>query len=252
MQFKLLNPGYKKNADFYQAFVNEQLAENSEFFSNEVVYFPSNKAFPIYMGVKNKGDKKQDFIEAIQVITSDYLQTSRELHFEEIVWHSYFVSCQRDYLIEQYPNILESQADFENIVTKNFDWENYIYKCVLVAEYVADYSKDNDEQKLKLYNLVYDNLDLFNYIIKYPLFRNGDFVLKFLEVIDELQISYIMKAKIPNRPDLGKDERYGRRVILELNKSYPVILVPMLEKEELKTEVEKALALYYPQADSVI
>ncbi len=88
--------------------------------------------------------------------------------------------------------------------------------------------------------------------IKYPLFRNGDFVLKFLEVIDELQISDIMKAKIPNRPDLGKDERYGRRVILELNKSYPVILVPMLTKEELKIEVEKALALYYPQTDSVI
>ncbi len=42
-----------------------------------------------------------------------------------------------------------------------------------------------------------------------------------------------MKAKIKNRPDLGK-MNVGRRVIFEFNKSYPVVLSPMLDKESLK------------------
>lgn len=244
MEINLLKPGYKKNPEFYRAFVGNQLSAESAFFSNETVYFPKTTSFPIYMGTKNTGDKKADFIAAIQVITSDYLQTSREVHFEELVWHSYFVTVQRDYILERYPTISENQADFENIVTKDFDWESYVYKCVLVAEYVADYTEDEFE-RLNLYNLVYDNLDLFNYLIKYPLFRTGEFVLKFLEVIDELEIAAIMKAKIKDRPDLGRDERYGRRVIFELNQSYPVVLVPMLEKDELKVMVEEKLKLYY-------
>ncbi|MGL5549996.1 MAG: hypothetical protein ACRDD4_09890 [Culicoidibacterales bacterium] len=242
MQFKQLNPGYKQNPAFYQAFLADQLAD-SDFFSDELLSFPTSQPFPIYMGTKYQGDKKQAFIQAIQIIAQHYLQTSRELHFEEVIWHSYFVSCHREYLIATYPAILDSQADFENIVLKKFDWESYIYKCVLVAEYVHDYTVDPDH-KQSLYELVYHNLDLFNYMIKYPLFRTGDFVLKFLEAINELGLSEKMKAKIPNRPDLGADERYGRRVLAELNQSYPVVLVPMLNKTDLKTTIQQILEQY--------
>ncbi|MGD6846326.1 hypothetical protein [Rossellomorea aquimaris] len=37
--------------------------------------------------------------------------------------------------------------------------------------------------------------------------------------LDELDLSKILKSKIKDRDDLGKDERVGRRVIFEFNKS---------------------------------
>ena len=51
--------------------------------------------------------------------------------------------------------------------------------------------------------------------------RFDKFLLNILDIIDELDLSKVMKAKIKDRPDLGKDERIGRRVIFEFNKSYP-------------------------------
>ncbi|GGE54719.1 hypothetical protein [Priestia taiwanensis] len=54
-----------------------------------------------------------------------------------------------------------------------------------------------------------------------------------------------MKAKITNRDDLGKDERIGRRVIFEFNKSYPIIMSLMLEKEDLKELFVQYLGYYY-------
>ena len=53
-----------------------------------------------------------------------------------------------------------------------------------------------------------------------------------------------MKEKIKDRPDLGKDERVGRRVIFELNKKYPVVMSPLLDIESLKKEVLQALSYY--------
>lgn len=57
-------------------------------------------------------------------------------------------------------------------------------------------------------------------------------------------MSSLLKKKVKNRPDLGNDVRYGRLVIFELNKSYPVIMAPFLDKEELKKEIDKALKIY--------
>ncbi len=89
-----------------------------------------------------------------------------------------------------------------------------------------------------------DNLDLYNYIIKYEIFRNDEFLKNILHIIDELDLSKMLKAKIEVHDDLGKDERIGRRVIFEFNKSYPVIVSPMLEKEELKEVFLKYLEYY--------
>ena len=52
-----------------------------------------------------------------------------------------------------------------------------------------------------------------------------------LDIIDEIDLAKVMKAKIKDRPDLGKDERYGRRVMFEFNKSLSVLLSPMLERK---------------------
>ena len=127
---------------------------------------------------------------------------------------------------------------------------NYIYKCVLATEYIEDLIED-PEQKKRYYQLVLENLDIYNYMIKYAIFRNGDFLIKILTIIDDLQISTILKEKIKDRPDLGKDERYGRRVIFELNKKYPVVMSPLLDIETLKQEVILALSYYYDVSEIV-
>jgi hypothetical protein len=75
---------------------------------------------------------------------------------------------------------------------------------------------------------------MYNYIIKYEIFRNDRFLLNVLVIIDELNLSKGMKSKITGRENLGQDERVGRRVLFEFNKSYPVVMSPMMEKEELK------------------
>ena len=61
-------------------------------------------------------------------------------------------------------------------------------------------------------------------LLNYEIFRNDRFLINLLDVTDELGLSKVLKAKIKGRDDLGKDERVGRRVIYEFNKSYPVVM----------------------------
>ena len=244
MEISLLKKGYKTNEQFYQDFLNNQIMAKEEYFSGETVYVESAPAFPIYMAQGSEQQKKEQFLEAFDVLSKYYVKTDRDLHFDELFWHSLLVTTKHEYLLEKYPQIKENKKYFDNIVIKSFDWENYIYKCILAAEYIDDHIKD-ETQKTRYYNLVVDNLDIYNYIIKYEIFRNSNFLIHILDIIDELGISKIMKSKIEGRDDLAKDERYGRRVIFELNKSYPVIMSPMLDKESLKDVVLQALSNYY-------
>ena len=244
MEIRLLKKGYKNNEQFYQDFLEDKINSNEEYFTNDIVTIPEAPDFPIYMGRGSEEEKKQAFQQAFEVIASSYIQTDRDLHLEEIFWHSLLVTKKREYILENYPVVKTDMKQFENIVIKKFDWENYIYKCVLAAEYIEDLIEDPGEKK-HYYQLVLENLDIYNYIIKYAIFRNAEFLVKILTIIDELQISNIMKEKIKDRPDLGKDERYGRRVIFELNKKYPVVMSPLLDVEALKQEVVEALGNYY-------
>lgn len=249
MKIRLLKDGYKKPENLerlYNEFLVKDISDNDEFFSNEVVNLSSAPSFPIYIAQGTEAEKKVEFLEAFRVIDQTYLALDRDIHFDERFWHSLLVSDKRDYLLEKYPKISEGLNEFTKIVIKKFDWENYIYKSLLAVEYVGD-AKDLVFEKEVYYELIIENLDLFNYIIKYPIFRNGQFLVKILTIIKELDLSSILKSKIKDRTDLGPDERYGRRVIFELNKSYPVVMVPLMEKEELKEVFVRALNLYYEE-----
>ena len=70
----------------------------------------------------------------------------------------------------------------------------------------------------KYYRLIVDNLDVYNYIIKYEIFRNDKFLINILDIINDNDLGNVLKAKIKDRSDLGKDPRYGRMVIFEFNK----------------------------------
>lgn len=243
MKIRLLKEGYKKDELFYTAFKNGEVTDDL-FFSEEIIEIEEAPDFPIYMGKGSEIQKKDDFLVAFQAIANSYVKLDRDIHFNERFWHSLLITKKRDYIIEKYPQVLESYREFCNIVIKSFDWENYIYKCILAVEYIED-ATELVLSKEQYYELIVDNLDIYNYIIKYSIFRNGDFLVKILTVIHNLGISELLKGKITDRPDLGKDERYGRRVIFELNKSYPVLMSPLLDIEALQEEFIKALGNYY-------
>jgi hypothetical protein len=243
VEIRLLKKGYKNNEQFYKDFLEDQLKNKDEYFSGDVVYINEAPEFPIYIATGNEIERKQLFLQAFEVISKYYLNTDRDIHFEELFWHSLLTVYKRNYLFEQYPQIRDGINYFNNIVIKDFNWENYIYKCILGAQYVNDNISDEGERK-KYYGLIIDNLDLFNYIIKYEIFRNDKFLINVLGITDELDLSTVLKSKIKGRDDLGKDERVGRRVIFEFNKSYPIIMSPMMEKEELKEIFLKYLSRY--------
>jgi hypothetical protein len=243
VEIRLLEKGYKNNEQFYKDFIEDQIQLKEEYFSNEVVHLDKVPDFPIYIAQGSEAERKELFIEAFKVLTDFYLDTDRDVHLNELFWHSLLIT-KREYLLENYPKITEGINHFNNIVLKKFDWENYIYKCVLGAQYINDFIKETEERE-RYYSLLVDNLDIYNYIIKYEIFRNDRFLINILDIIDELDLSKILKSKIKGRDDLGKDERVGRRVIFEFNKSYPVIMSPMLGKEELKPIFMRYLSYYY-------
>jgi hypothetical protein len=244
MEVRLLKKGYKNDEQFYQDFLNDQIKNKDEYFSEEIVYINEAPDFPIYMAQRNETERNELFLQAFEVLSNSYLHTDRDIHFEEIFWHSLLTVKKRDFLLEQYPQIAEGINHFNNIVLKDFNWESYIYKCVLGAQYINDLITNHDD-RLRYYQLLIDNLDMYNYIIKYEIFRNDRFLLNILDIIDELNLSKVMKSKITGRDNLGQDERVGRRVLFEFNKSYPVVMSPMMEKEELKEFFLVYLSYYY-------
>lgn len=244
MEIRLLEKGYLNNEQFYQDFLNNQIINKEEYFSGKIVNIESAPDFPVYLNIKDEAKRNELFIQAFETISKSYLNTDRDIHLDPTFWHSLLCVYKRDYLLEHYPEIKEKQSNFNNIVLKKFDWENYIYKCILGAQYVNDFVMDEDQRR-RYYWLIVDNLDLYNYMIKYEIFRNDKFVLNILDIIDRHKLGKVMKAKIKDRPDLGKDERVGRRVIFEFNKSYPVVMSPMLELEELEPLFFEYLGYYY-------
>lgn len=244
MEIRLLKSGYKKSEQFYKDFLEDNIKNNDDYFSGEVVNIDAAPDFPIYMGVGYDKCRDKMFKEAFEIMSKYYLKTDRDIHFDELFWHSLLCVYKREYLLETYPEIKDGISKFRNIVIKKFDWENYIYKCLLGAQYINDNVED-EEQRNRYYDLIIENLDLYNYIIKYEIFRNDKFLINLLDVTDELGLSKVLKAKIKGRGDLGKDERVGRRVIYEFNKSYPVVMSPMMDKDEFKEVFLEYLSYYY-------
>lgn len=241
MEIKLLKDGYYKNEEIYKDFIKGTISYNQPYFSEESITVSELPDFPIYFAYNYA--KIEDFINTIKILKKYMVNTDRDIHLDGKFWHSLLLIEKREYILSKYPQVKESRKAFNKIVLKNFDWENYIYKCMLAAEYINNAKLDIDEEE-KYMMLIFENLDLFNYLIKYQIFRNSEFIIKLLKIINEEGLTEKMKEKIKNRPDLGNDERYGRRVIYELNKNYPVVMSPFLEKDELKEEIYNALKIY--------
>lgn len=243
MEIKLLADGYLKDEQLFKDFINGSIDYDGDYYSSESIHIDRAPNFPIYMGRGSEAEKATGFTEAIRTIMDSYIHTPREVHMSGRFWHSLMMT-KREYLMDLYGHRLDTHKNFANIIIKPFDWESYIYKCVLAAEYIHDAKLESEEDINYHIQLIVNNIDMYNYILKYPLFRNSQFILNYFKAVDELGLTGLMKAKIKDRNDLGKDERYGRRVFQELNNNYPVIMAPFLEMEELKEEILKALNNY--------
>lgn len=243
MEIRLLKKGYSNDENFYKDFLENRIIDNDEYFSGEVVHIDEAPDFPIYINTGDEEERLAQYNKAFEIISKYYLNTDRDIHFDEVFWHSLLCVYKQKFLLETYPQIRDDHSSFKNIVIKSFNWENYIYKCVLAAQYITDNIVDEEERKV-YFKLVVDNLDLFNYIIKYEIFRNDKFLINVLGIVRDNDLSSRLKAKIKGRDDLGKDERVGRRVIFEFNKCYPNVVVPALEKEELEVLFMEYLGRY--------
>ncbi len=247
MEIKLLKQGYK-NEKFYQDFLDDKI-DTEEYVSEESVNINSIPDIPVYLGNFKKSIEEElkikDFSKMIDTIIENFLELNEDIYMDELFWHSYLCLYKRDYLLNKYPEIKEGFNKFKLIVIKDFDWENYLYKAVLAAKYIEEAGEQKNKDRYA--RLIIENLDIYNYITKYNVSRNGNFVKNILDIIDETGLGKLLKSKIKDsdRDDLNKDERYGRRVMFEFNKSYPIVLSPMLDKEELKRYVFKFLSYYY-------
>lgn len=245
MQVNLLDENYKDDKEFYQAFLEDSIWQSS-YVSEEFVNLPDEiPDFGIYFANRDVEIREAEFIETIKIYAKYVIKIDRDIVMDERFWHSYLCLYKRKYLLDKYPQLKDGYDQFKRIVIKKFDWENYIYKAILIAQYIEENTKP--EQYEKYYQLILQNMDMFNYIIKYEIFRNGSFLIKIMDIIDETGLSKVLKSKIKNRSDLGRDERFGRRVIFELNKAYPVVMSPMLDKEDLKEYFLKYLGYYYDE-----
>lgn len=231
MEIKLLKPGYKKNEEFYKDFLNGDILSKDYIDEGKVVNIDNEILnFPIYLANHREEDKKTAFIEMIRAVENICENLTNDEMFDATFWHSYICLYLRPYILEEYPQVKESKEEFNKIVIRNFDWGHYIYKAVIAYEFISSHTKDKEEQE-KYYRRIVENSDLYNYIIKYEIFRNSNFLVNILDIIEETNTSKLLKSQIKGR---GKDARYGRIIVYEFNKSYPIILSPMLEKEDLK------------------
>ena len=92
------------------------------------------------------------------------LEKRIETNLNDMFWYSLFCVYKWEYLLKEYPDIWESISEFHNAVLKS-SIGKIIYKCILGAEHVNDDA--DEEDSVRYYNLIFDNLDLYNYIIKY-------------------------------------------------------------------------------------
>ena len=242
MRVRLLAENYMDQEDLYQDFKEGNIEKELKYFSQEFYDLEGIEPFPIYMGKGSKEDRKKDFLEAFKIIEDKYIYLDRELLMEQRFWHSLYLTVFRDYVLDKYPEVIKSKNNFNNVVLKPFDWENYIYKSVIAVQYI--YDNLMQVQRGNYYEMIVDNLDVYNYLIKYKIFRNDLFLIKILDIINKNNLSEMLKMKIKDREDLGKDERYGRRVIFEFNKAYPTVMSPMMDPEKIEKMFMNYLNMY--------
>ena len=242
MRVNLLFEDYLTDKEkLYQDFIDDNM---DRYISDERVDIDEVRPFPIYMASRNDVYRNERYKEAFRILQSDYMSLGRDLTLDKRFWDSLFFVKFRDYVLDQYPNLKKGYSYFKDIMIKKFNWENYIYKSVIFLDHLNQHKRPNTHEKY--YDLFLNNLDMVNYIIKYPLTRNSVFLFQILDIIDRNDLSELVKKKIKHRKDLVGDQRYIRRVIYEFNKNYPVMMFPDMSLESIEDYFFEFLNMYHP------
>jgi len=230
VEIKILKEEYLNSDKIYNDFLKNKI--DTDNFTDEIVYIESEGDFPIYLNETSKEKREKLYLKALKVVGNIVDETERKVHMDPNFWYSYLLIHKRDYLLKKYPQIKKDISDFKYIILKKFDLDNYIYKLILASQYIMDNIEDKKTQE-HYFGLVSNNLDMYNNIIKYEIFRNGQFLVNVLGIIDKNNISDLCKKKIANNLD-KKEARFGRQILFELHKMYPTVLSPMMNFEDLE------------------
>lgn len=242
MKVNLLKENYKEDKEFYNSFLNDSL-EADGFISNDTILMPDIEPFPIYFGASQEKDDPDTLLDLIIFFKDNFIDLDMNIYMNELVLHSLIITNMREYILDKYPKIKDGENFFKIIVTRKFDWENYMYKAALIAKYVSDSIPDNEQ--MEYFQLIIENLDIFNYIIKNKIFRNNDFFIKFFNVVKKENLSYVLKSKFKDSDNPLIDLRIGRLVIQDFSNAYPALLSPLLPQEEFDIYFMKFLNHYY-------
>lgn len=237
MLVNILDKNYIFSDTFIKDFRNNTIGTLDEHYSGESIEIPELNPFLFYLKINDETKRNKAFQKSISILF-DYVEIADKYTMSHEFWISLFSINFYDFTVSKYPGILEDDEKFRNVLLKQFDWNNYIYKLVLAAKYIHD--KVDQYDKKKYIDLISNNLDVYNYLLKYPIFRNGKFIVNVLKIIDENDLSADLKKSL-KRKKSDLDQRFGRKILFELNKDYPVIVVPMLEYDKL----EKRFMSYY-------
>lgn len=228
----LLKEPIVNKLDFYNSFLRNTLKEDG-FFTDTRVKVPDLDEFLTYSGNANKNSSKI-LGDLIKIMMYNFIDLKQEIYMSQNFWMSYLVSKLRMSLFRNYPSISENFNTFRLIVLRKFDWENYLYKAAIFANVLNDKLQNKDLLDDYI-DVILNNMDLFNYILKLTSLRNDNLIYNMITLLYENKDSELSSfLKFRSREDINKDDSPGRLVLLEFNTTYPAILFPMLNYDEFK------------------
>lgn len=232
MEIRLLLDDYVKAEQFFLDFKSNRINSLTNIFSERYVEIYAIAPFPFYLKENNETERTQLYLEAFRIYKEHYYALNRDITMNHVFWITLFSVHCREYLLRNYPQIVKNQNNFYNILLKSFNWENYIYKIALITQFVC--SSVSEEEQEEYVTLISNNMDVFNYLLKYPLFRQENFIIDVLRIIKEENLTNVLKKRLPNTPD-KEDYRFGRLVLFEFNKDYPVQIPHVMPYHKFKS-----------------
>lgn len=242
MKIKILNKEYIHSDKYIEDFKKNNVGTLQSEYTDLTVEIDGIEPFNFYLNIPNEKQRTLEFKESLHKIIKYFGLPQKTLMNHEF-WISLFSINFYDYSIHKFPQLLHKNADFKNIILKAFDWENYIYKLTLVGQFTVDTKKV--EEYDTYFELVGDNLDVVNYLLKYSIFKNSNFFMNVLDTIQNTNTSKELKKKTLVKTKKDKDERIGRKVIFEFNRDYPVISSPIISLEEFQKRFQEYYKIYF-------
>lgn len=231
MKINILRNEYIYSEKFIEDFKTNNVGSLQSEYTDESVEINNIEPFNFYLNISNEDRRSFEYIDSLNKIIN-YLILPQKILMNHDFWITLFSKYYYSFTISKFPQLLTKNSDFKNILFKSFDWENYIYKLIIITQYIEDTRPIEEYQKY--FNIVVDNLDVVNYLLKNKIFNNANFFVNVLDTIVSTDSSKVLKKSLVKNAKKDKDERVGRKVIFEFNRDYPVISSPILDFEEFK------------------